>query len=298
MTIEKVCCDCGGIFYQKVMTAQIRCAKCVNKFNYKNRKKEKYCKYCGSLFIGTDKQLNCSNCIRKRVVNTNGSTQKILCANKKCDNIIRTRQTKIATIPEKRGGKICEVCKINSSKKRSEYMKTDINPSIKKHGRKIKNVLLTPEEARFFNSRRMMGDLNPMKRPEIKDKVFSSDGYKNNIKNLKEKVGRNHHLWKGTRPRTHTIRSRLYNNWILPILKKSNFSCEICERRGGRLEVHHQSETFRDIISKYDNNNQLKNMSDEDFEILSKKVVNYHINNVIGICVCVDCHRKIDENRK
>ena len=177
-------------------------------------------------------------------------------------------------------------------------MKTDNNPSIKKYGRKRKIVRMTKEEFSDFQSKRMMGDNNPMKNPETKEKSLNSEGRRKLNQSLREKTGIKHHLWKGNNRRNITLRSRINNLWRKPIIKNANFMCEICKNKDVILEVHHSSETFKEIILKFVSEKELRELSNDEFEILSKKIVDYHINNVVGLCVCVNCHKEIDEQRR
>ena len=74
--------------------------------------------------------------------------------------------------------------------------------------------------------------------------------------------------WKGGtyRKERHQLMGRVeYKNWRNTILKRDNYTCQICHRKETRLEVHH--------IIPYKENKKLA----------------LNINN--GITVCKDCHK-------
>ena len=87
---------------------------------------------------------------------------------------------------------------------------------------------------------------------------------------------------------------RLYDLWKYPILVKDGFKCVACPNTKD-LHIHHDRETFSDIIKKVTTIDDYDNI--DDFEIkklITEKVVDYHINNkVTGITLCKDCHNKM-----
>ena len=74
--------------------------------------------------------------------------------------------------------------------------------------------------------------------------------------------------------------------------------------KGGRLEVHHDKETFSEIMRKIAQKHNwetklttaLTQENDEIFALkqkISNEVAQYHIdNNVSGIVLCKSCHKK------
>lgn len=117
--------------------------------------------------------------------------------------------------------------------------------------------------------------------------------------------GDKHSQWNGgISSLNHTCRSstKLYREWIYPKLKENNFKCSVCSSNG-RLEVHHDKESFSQIYTKiaHQFNFPLKitvSLSpDTDPEIqmlkikISDAVAQYHIdNNISGKVLCDNCH--------
>lgn len=121
--------------------------------------------------------------------------------------------------------------------------------------------------------------------------------------------GKDHSQWKGgVSSLNHTCRANgnLYRKWIKPKMIKAAFSCERCGCRG-HLEVHHDKETFSEILrtfaDKYNWEENLTSKMEESpklFELkqkISNEVAQYHIdNNISGIVLCKSCHK--DEHDK
>jgi len=126
--------------------------------------------------------------------------------------------------------------------------------------------------------------------------------------------GKDHSQWNGgTSALVHVCRAypRLYKEWIRPKLQASNFSCSECgnnSRGKNNLHVHHDNETFSEILRKFAKKHRWeKNLSmpvaANDFKLMKLKmkiadeVADYHINNdVSGIVLCKKCHS--DEHDK
>lgn len=116
----------------------------------------------------------------------------------------------------------------------------------------------------------------------------------------------NHSQWKGgISPLNHFCHANrnLYNNWKYPKLRAADFKCIVCGC-GNHIEVHHNKETFSEIlreqaalagwdenfaVSLESNNQQLISLKDK----ISEAVADYHIkNNVSGIVLCEECHKE------
>ena len=88
--------------------------------------------------------------------------------------------------------------------------------------------------------------------------------------------------------------TKLYKEWKYPILVRDGFKCTHCPNTTD-LHVHHDKETFSEIIKKV--------MTIDDYEKLeefdrkkevSERVVDYHINQkVSGITLCSGCHNDL-----
>jgi hypothetical protein len=261
--------------------------------DYKNKLINKICKYCGAEYSGTRNSRLCKNCKNKRVVVNKKIVKPIVC--KKCKSTIRYKEVPTKGVLPYIIGEVCEKCKAVSRLNASKRMSSDNNPAIKLHGRR--RAKMSKEEVRKYNSERMKTN-NPMKRPEIAKKVAETTKAKRASGVLSSKIGEAHGAWKGNRCRAQSIRSRLYRCWIFPILEANDFKCSICGC-SGRLEVHHESESFRDILSKFLNGQRLNDLTSSEFQKLSDDIVKYHINTpVIGKVYCVRHHKSVDNRRR
>ena len=107
--------------------------------------------------------------------------------------------------------------------------------------------------------------------------------------------GEKHPNWKGGISSLQPIiRARLYSSWVYPILKRDQFTCQCCGMSTD-LCVHHSNERFADIMHKimYDFGfNSIKELSFEQKDLITEKVVQYHvINKIPGITICKTCHQ-------
>lgn len=76
-------------------------------------------------------------------------------------------------------------------------------------------------------------------------------------------------------------RSYNYVDWRNKILKRDNFTCKKCNKRGGDLHAHHHKKMFFELLR--DNN-----ISTFDEAINCKEL--WDLDN--GITLCIDCHKK------
>jgi hypothetical protein len=171
-------------------------------------------------------------------------------------------------------------------------MESDLNPSIVKYGRNTYEPL-SKEEVSEVQRVNISGDKNPMRRPEVREKVRAT--LKERYKTTPCIKGKDHWLWKGNRIPSQTIRTRLYKVWVLPILELDGFMCAFC-RTKVNLEVHHVTKPFREVLEQVLSGRILSSLSAEDFEIISDTVLDLH-NDIEGITLCVDCHRLVDDHR-
>lgn len=87
---------------------------------------------------------------------------------------------------------------------------------------------------------------------------------------------------------------RLYTEWKYPILIRDGFKCTECLNTTD-LQVHHDDESFSDILKKLITIDDLEKQ--EDFErkkLICDKITDYHVQNkVSGKTLCRSCHGKI-----
>jgi len=276
------------------------CHKTLGKQRYKKKINEKICINCKETFIGTQNRTHCNLCKRKNV-----KLEKIeitvLCRNcKKPTGKVEKNITHISPTGTLEGN-ICEDCKSKSSDLRSKSKIGDKNPNWK-GGPNLTKVPMTKEELSHLQSIRMTGDKNPMKNPETVKKMSETikRGYVTGT--IKKRFGKDNPRWKGGGRAGGIVRYRLAG-WNIEILKRDDYTCQLCSIRGGRLEVHH-IEPLRDIIKNFlQKLNIWKSIKDIDieskeFELICHRIRNYHFDNLqIGITYCASCHGKIDKHR-
>jgi hypothetical protein len=87
---------------------------------------------------------------------------------------------------------------------------------------------------------------------------------------------------------------RLYNDWKYPILERDGFKCTRCPNTT-HLHVHHDDETFSEIMGKVITEDDLLHIDDQERKRdIVNRITEYHItNNVSGITLCHDCHAEI-----
>lgn len=86
---------------------------------------------------------------------------------------------------------------------------------------------------------------------------------------------------------------RLYDQWKHPILKRDMYKCIECQSTKD-LHVHHDRETFSEIIKKVMTIDDYDNIdSFETKKYVTDKIVEYHVKNATsGITLCKVCHNK------
>jgi len=302
--VIKTCTICGNKYKNRdkrsVHCGDRKCLKIYNRNIYKTKKYLKKCKTCGIDCYLAHNQILCVEC-KKLFLKKSKVTQKIIkeirC--RRCDCLIsieekyKTKTTKISR------NKTCDDCKKTINKINSESKIGDKNPNWT--GGKKPNKYKTKAEFNLAMSIRMKKN-NPMKNKTIARKMGDKLKNKYLTGELIAKKGKDNHLWKGNRENSFIIRSRL-TKWRKHILKRDDYTCQLCKSRGGKLEIHHL-EPFKCIIENRINIlkinkqlNEINNNSDE-FEMLCDDIVNYHDNNtMIGITLCKVCHAEIDVKR-
>ena len=111
---------------------------------------------------------------------------------------------------------------------------------------------------------------------------------------IPSRFGKQSANWKGgTSPINSLVRGnkRLYDEWIYPILKEQNFTCQTCGSTK-HLEVHHNRITMAEILQKFVDKN--KEYSFEEKRNIMNLVIDYHINeNISGEVLCKVCHKNL-----
>ena len=155
-----------------------------------------------------------------------------------------------------------------------------------------------------------VGDKNPSKRPEVKEKIRLSKigqivskewrdkirktlkGRKLSFKHCKNIAishrGNKSHFWRGgATPLLRIIRNSFkYRQWVSDIFYRDNFTCQKCGIRGCYLEAHHIKE-FVKIIREYKIKTLEQALECEEL---------WNINN--GKTLCKNCHNKTKKGVK
>jgi len=110
----------------------------------------------------------------------------------------------------------------------------------------------------------------------------------NKGKRLPQISGSNNHLWKGgITPLRRQIRtSAKYNQWRGNVFERDRYTCQLCNKSGCYLEVHHKK-SFNEVIEENNVDSLEKSYGCKEL---------WDINN--GITLCINCHCKIDKHRK
>ena len=120
--------------------------------------------------------------------------------------------------------------------------------------------------------------------------VPCSEEQKLAIKNtLKGKlIGNKSPAWKGGKMTlNNNIRGNSkYIDWRIYVFQRDNYTCQLCSKNGGNLEVHHKISFKRILID-----NNIKSIEDA---LVCEQL--WDITN--GITLCKKCHSKIDPERK
>jgi len=221
---------------------------------------DKICPTCGKKFKGRKNQAYCSVKCR------GASHKKPIIGYKKClycgkefpyRETLKVRSYgRIGSIKQKFCSKFCSINYLNKSlasrKRTSERLKNKSSPL---KGRKLS---LSPEQ----REKRRLNKLGP--------------------KNC---------LWKGGISQLQKLirGSSYYLRWRKDIFERDNYTCQICEKKGEKIQADHYPKTFAYLLEK----NNIKTL---------EQAINceelWNISN--GRTLCIDCHKKTDTylNRK
>ena len=321
----KICPYCGQQFlaktYRAVTCDNIECKRAHERDIYKQTVYKHICTECGTIFENhaktMDKEL-CLDCKRKQRVYQKVEV-KTVC--RQCGIVLKT-ELKNNTRPNEQHivYVTCDACKQKNYQESSERMKLN-NPSYFGNNltqEEYKEKKAIEEAERLYHqehneeliaefakcvSVRMKSD-NPMKRPEVVEKMKRTIASKIATGQLVYKKGPERKGWRGTNsPVRDAIRSQL-QNWRKAQLADANYTCQLCGANHCELHVHHK-ERFFDIVNKcaeqlgIDINNikrcdEITLQFTPEYAALEKLVLEYHNTHDVGIVVCVHCHDKID----
>lgn len=87
---------------------------------------------------------------------------------------------------------------------------------------------------------------------------------------------------------------KFYEQWKYPILVRDGFKCIKC-KNATDLHIHHDTETFSEIIKKVMTLDDYENIDNfERKKDICERIVNYHVkNNISGITLCKSCHNQM-----
>jgi len=289
----RICKYCNNEFENRIKKVDVCNDKECRKKHNNSKRYKKICIVCNSKYIGTQKSKICSTeCKKKHQEKNILIIQDIIC--KKCNSHIGTCNKYVSIYGKSTVNKIlyrtCHVCKLENYKLFSEKQKGENNSNwkpIKKKRNKYNSI----DELKDAQSK-----YNGMKNKNVALKVGKTikQKYKDGL--LIRPLGKLSPLYKGNRKRSQTIRDRL-KDWKQKHLINSNYTCQICNKRGSRLEIHHNDIPFRDILKDELNGRILDDVTYDEFEIICENIVKTH-EDISGLVVCVDCHKDIDNYRK
>ena len=184
------------------------------------------------------KSKNCLNCLKNFTKNKFTSKKKWeerkFCS-RKC-------------VSDFRRGKVC--------KQKGQFRK----------GQKSWNKGLTKENNEIVRkyAEKKIGDNNPMKRKEVREK--------SSLSHRGKMIGELHPNWKGGKSSENerVRKSFEYKIWRSDVFQRDNWTCQTCRIRGTDLEVHHIKSFAHNPESRFDVNN--------------------------GVTLCKECHNLTKKN--
>lgn len=315
--MEKTCIICGKTYENRDKRSVIcsnDCYKILLRERYKNKLIDKTCKECGKPFLGKEKQLLCKEC-RQEFYIKNGKKVKANYERKKKRFIVNffckecgmhykdeiVFKTKLKSTENKKN--LCFSCymkkmSIDKTGYKNPNWKSDLKDiEYKNRNGKIVKIRAYKVPESLDETKERMKVNNPMFNKDVVEKMSKTIKKKYENGEIERKFGKENPLWAGNRKPSFVIRTRL-RYWVKSILKRDDYTCQNCLKRGGILEVHHKI-PFREIVNLFINK-PLKDydVNSVEFEKLIKDIISYHESNDVGITYCKKCHSIIDEQRK
>ena len=191
------------------------------------------------------------------------SHKKIVAICEECGNV---RVTSMQTYTMQKYPELCQTCIYNNPERGKNisianigrhYPTDETRAKMSASGKKRKATPETLERMRIAHT-------GIMHTQEAKDKMAAAHI------GVSSPSGKNHYNWKGgITPVMHSIRmSMAYRCWRAAVFERDNYTCQMCNVRGGYLQAHH-------IEPVHDNKNTL---------------LIFDVNN--GITLCKKCHNK------
>lgn len=314
----RICVICGESFVSRdSRTKTCKNPDCQRKFgheSYKANTKTCICKMCGVKYQAAHKQKKdmCKDCIKKTRNYTTDVTFEQIIGCRYCGKPITTEIKHYSSRAAKQlNYALCDECRQLNKDKISHSMKLN-NPSYNKalsqdeYDKKQK--LIKYHQSTEYKTKRKqelkeqfsqrMKENNPMYNKDIRDRTSKTLKARYADGTIKKHYGKDNCVYKGTRTIKGYLRLCL-GDWIKSNLVRTDYTCEVCHKRGGTLHVHHK-EQFAKIVDKgikelnLDSNNL--EFRSADYQKLEQWVLNYHNTYDIGLVVCRKCHAKVDKH--
>lgn len=114
----------------------------------------------------------------------------------------------------------------------------------------------------------------------------------------KKHSGAGHHNWRGGVASLRSlVHIALKHAWIDPILKRDNYTCQFCLKRGGDMHVHHiyAYRKIRDKVIK--ENADINIRTFEGRKVIALLIAEAH-KLPFGITLCVPCHNAVHNEKR
>lgn len=106
---------------------------------------------------------------------------------------------------------------------------------------------------------------------------------------FKGKFGKENPNWKKNKKAPFVLAIRRlfkYKQWRSNVFARDNFTCTLCPKRGGNLEVHHKKSL-------------LKILKENNIETIEQALDCRELWNIKnGVTLCIPCHKKVDNYRR